>query len=280
MTVSFHPEDIENLLPMPVSSVRLAEMVADPKSTIKEFSRVIELDQALTANVLRWANSAYSQPETPVTTVRRAVVRIGTANVLKLAVGQHLLASFLPSNAGKDLAENELWRHGVAAALVAEGLEAFHPKAVPGLSFTAALMHDVGKLLLGRRLGYSALQDILRSIMQEKNITYVEAERDFMQTDHAEVGAAMARHWQFPDELVAAIGNHHTSEAKSDPLLDVVMLANATAKILDGDRSGSAFLEPLAPQIQRLHLTPDKIETLIARVRKSISDSASLWETL
>jgi putative nucleotidyltransferase with HDIG domain len=228
--------------------------------------------------VLRWANSAYSQPETPVTSVKRAVVRIGTANILKLAVGQHLLASFMPSNAGKDLAENELWRHGVAAALVAEGLEEYHPKAVPGLSFTAALLHDIGKLLTGRRLGYSALQEILRSIVAQKNISSVEAEREFMQTDHAEVGAAMARHWQFPEELVSAIEKHHQADAESDPVLDVVKLADTISKSVDAADGMMPDLAFLAPQVQRLRLTPAKVKDLLLKVKVSISNSDSLWQ--
>jgi putative nucleotidyltransferase with HDIG domain len=280
MTIPFAIEDITSLMPMPVSSVRMAEMVADPASTVRQFARVIELDQALTANVLRWANSAASHPATKITTVRKAVIRLGAANVLKLTVGQHLLAAFGSGTPGRELTENELWRHGVAAAMCAEQLEAVARRRIPGMAFTAALMHDVGKLLLGRRVGYDALAELVASVQGARQVSALEAEREVLGTDHAEVGGAMARYWEFPEPLIAAIEQHHLRNENGDVLLDTVIVSDYIAKLIPGGNgAGEAVMtEDVQTAITRLGMQPGVIPTLQERITGEINRSESLWK--
>lgn len=279
MTVPIDLNEITTLMPMPVSNVRLAEMVSEPSSTIKDFARVIELDQALTANVLRWANSSASHPAEKITTVRRAVVRLGAANILKLTMGQHVLASFGNWTPGGDLAENELWRHGVAAAMCAEQLGEMTSAPIPGIAFTAALLHDVGKLLLGRKVGYGTLTDLIASVQKESALSSLEAEREILKTDHAETGAAMARKWHFPDALVSAIENHHAPNEKGDLLLDVIIIANGVAKIIRAE-SGAGDMqnaEALSASLRRLGLNEEKFALLGPKIAQEIGRSESLW---
>jgi putative nucleotidyltransferase with HDIG domain len=277
MPLLFDLNEITSLMPMPISSVRLAEMVSDPASTIEQFTRVIELDQALTVDVLRWANSSFSAADAPINTVRDAVVRLGTANILKLAVGQHLLAAFSPSLSQTDYGENELWRHSVAAAMAVEGLCEISPVPIPSLAFTAALIHDVGKLILSRRLGYESLQEMIREISREKKLSGVEAERSFLQTDHAEIGGAIVRHWKFSEEMAAAIENHHCFDKNTGVLLDTIIVSDALAHSLDNPAPGE--WERIAPQLQRLKIAGENPENILEKIRRKMSMSESLWNT-
>jgi len=278
MTGPFDLSEITHLMPMPVSSVRLAEMVSDPNSTIKEFVRVVELDQALTADILRWANSAASHPASKITTVKKAVVRLGAANILKLTMGQHLLTSFGTSTPGGELTENELWRHGVAAALCSEALEYYLGRPMPGTAFTAALMHDVGKLLLGRRVGYDALQELVAAAVKEKQLTSIEAERDVLQTDHAEIGGAIARYWHFPDSLTLAIENHHRDNEAGEVLLDVVIVSDEVVNRLDTPTEGATPSERLLTSLRRLGFPLRQLQPLQEKVREEIGRSEALWK--
>jgi putative nucleotidyltransferase with HDIG domain len=271
----FDVKEITSLMPMPISSVRLAEMVSDPSSTISQFTRVIELDQALTVDVLRWANSPFSAADSRINTVKDGVVRLGTANILKLAVGQHLLATFSPSLSQTDFGENELWRHSVASALVVECLNDISPVLIPGLAFTAALIHDVGKLILSRRLGYDTLQEMTRGIEREKKFSGVEAERSFLQTDHAEIGGAIVRHWKFSEEMAQAVENHHRPEVSGGVLLDAVIVANTLAHSLDVPHPDE--WERMVPQLQRLKISGMNLESVLENIRHKMSASESLW---
>jgi HD-like signal output (HDOD) protein len=277
MPVLFDVNEITSLMPMPISSVRLAEMVSDPASTISQFTRVIELDQALTVDVLRWANSPYSAAETRINTVQDAVVRLGTANILKLAVGQHLLAAFSPSLSQTDFGENELWRHSVASALAVEGLDEISPVLIPGLAFTAALIHDVGKLILSRRLGYDTLQEMTAEIVREKNVAAVEAERSFLKTDHAEIGGAIVRHWKFSESMAAAIENHHRFGLEGGVLLDTVIVADVLAHSLDVPHPEE--WDKIVPQLQRLKISGVNLEVTLEVIRRKMSMSELLWKT-
>ncbi len=275
MPLTFELTEIENLMPMPISSVRLAEIVAEPDSTVLEFTRVIELDQALTVNVLHWANSPYSAPQTRINTVRDAVVRLGTANILKLAVGQHLLAAFSPSLSKTDFGENELWRHSVASGLAAESLHQAAKVQIPGLAFTAALIHDVGKLIISRRLGYDTFQEIIRGISEEKKMDVLAAEREVLQTDHAEIGGAMARHWKFSGELIAAIEKHHCLDVEQGVLLDTVIVSDVLAHNLD--RNCQDELLEISRHLQRLQISAGQLGTLADSIRREMNKSESLW---
>ncbi len=107
---------------------------------------MLELDARLTGDVLRLANSAWSQPSRPILTVRDAVMRIGAAVILKLAVGSRTAAELGRPSEGYELAEGELWRHSVAAALAAEKMQSYADGEDPrrGLHRGPAARHRQG----------------------------------------------------------------------------------------------------------------------------------------
>ncbi|MEW6516208.1 MAG: HDOD domain-containing protein [candidate division FCPU426 bacterium] len=274
------PSEIQSLAPLPLSVVRLAELVSDPNSETDAFVGVIKFDQALTANVLRWANSAWSQSRTPIENVRDAVIRLGSENILKLAIGYHLMKPMKQGNRGYSLTENELWRHSVAAALAAESLSHFAKVPIPPAAFTGALIHDIGKLVLGRHLGTDNLKDAIQHAMEDKNLTYIQAEREITGTDHAEVGAAIAREWKIPEPLVKAIAFHHEPEREPDVVLDAVHIGNAVAKLVGQGLGTEQYrMEVSGHSAERLGLTEEAIQALCAEVVVSLEKTEKQWET-
>jgi putative nucleotidyltransferase with HDIG domain len=131
-----------------------------------------------------------------------------------------------------DLSEHELWRHAAAAQLAVRALAAERPQArIPAVAETAALLHDIGKLIVSRFLH----ADVRELVAHAKGhgITFVEAERQLLGTDHAAVGAAMAEAWNFPPEIIDAIRRHHSPPfTDATVVLDAVTLANAVAKTI------------------------------------------------
>ncbi len=269
--------EIESLAPMPASVARLAGIVGDPESNAAGIAQVIEFDQALTANVLRLANSAWSGAQRHIDTVRDAVLRLGGARILELAVGQHIAGPMSQRCNGYELGEYELWRHSVAAALAAERLGRFTSKPVPGSAFTAALLHDIGKLVLNRHINRNLLGQIY-AMMDERRIPYLQAERELFGTDHAEVGGHVARHWKFPDVLVHAIERHHDPDVEPNPVLDAVHIANATAKLAGvGLGSEQMYMKASTEAAARLGLSSGGLESLCATVVDELARTEALW---
>lgn len=190
--ITLDPKEIKNLAPMPATVIRLASMIADPDASLDAIADIIEYDQAITTNVLRLSNSLLGKAVAQIHTVKDAVVRLGGPQVIKLVVGKQVYGPLKTECPGYELGEHELWRHSVAAALATEHMAQFLSQKIPNFAFIAALIHDIGKLLLGRQIERKHLEEIRNMVLKEK-VAYVQAEKEVLGTDHAEAGGAIAR---------------------------------------------------------------------------------------
>ncbi|MFN2370267.1 MAG: HDOD domain-containing protein [Candidatus Krumholzibacteriia bacterium] len=271
-------DEIGGIESMPAAVARLAAMLDDPDADASTLARVLELDARLTGDVLRLANSAWSQPTQPILTVRDAVLRIGGAVILKLAVGSCAAPQLARASAGYDLAAGELWRHSVAAALAAERMQQYATANIPGAAFTAALLHDIGKVPLNRRLGDDGLRR-LWALVEDEGLSPLAAERRLLGTDHAQAGEAVAREWGLPDLLAEAVGSHHDPDAEPSVMTDAVHVANLVAKFIGvGLGADGMDVNMSDAAAHRLGLTSGRLEGLCADVASGLPDALGLFE--
>ena len=222
---------IKQLEPLPITAQRLLDMLRGEEVALATVAELIELDPVVTAAVLRHASSIrLATPCMP--TVREAVFRLGTFALLDLVL-EGYLKKLSVSTPIYQLSERDLWLHGAASKLAARTLAAECPRAkIPSIAETAALLHDVGKLLISRCLK-ADVRDLAEHA-RAKALTFLEAERELLGTDHAAVGAAMAVAWRFPPEVSDAIRRHHSPPfSNSCAVLDAVCLANVVAKTIE-----------------------------------------------
>jgi putative nucleotidyltransferase with HDIG domain len=272
-------KDIEHLDPVPASAPLLAQVVSDPRAGVPDMVKIIEYDPALTANALKLANSAYYSPGVPVNSVREAVMRLGAGRILQQAVGRKMRGAFTQACPGYGLEENELWRHSAAAAVAADLLPRYAKSSIHPVAFTAALLHDIGKLILTRYLT-AELKSEIADIATQHKLAYVEAERAVLGFDHAQVGGVIARRWKFPEELSGAIAyHHHPREGNGNSALDVVHVANAVAKII-GVGMGLEEMNMAADSgaARALGLTPSSLESLCAAAAQDLPAVIALYE--
>lgn len=267
------------LPPLPASTVRLAQLAESAAATLEEVSEVIAFDPALTATLLRGANSAASASATPVNSVKEAVMRLGTARVLALAVASSTRSMLGECVAGYGLRQGELWRHAVAAAAAAEVIPNYCDVEVPPEAFTAAVLHDVGKLLMSRFLPDEALNFIHRA-EETDHLDRLEAENLLLGVHHGELGGLMAQHWRLPDRIVLGIIYHHEPEAGNDVVCDVTYLANLVAKQIEAGlvgRKSELSLHPSA--IERLGLRPNEIAHLCDSAARRFTQVSSRFNS-
>jgi len=271
------PGDIQWLLPMPTSVGQLAHAISEPETDINKVIRIIEFDQALTANVLRWANSAWSGSKVVIETVRESVIRLGTGTILKLAVG-HGLSANMQNCQYLESGEETLWRHSIAAALASESMRKFTEVSVPPTAFTAALIHDIGKLLLARFLDDSQKERI-RKLVQNEHLDPLDAERCVLGTDHARVGGEIAWFWKFPEELARSVENHHALNSEPDILLDTVIVGNAVAHLLSPTPvTNPGDTKIPARVVQRMGLSSSKLQLVCQLVKENLEETLKTWE--
>lgn len=201
---------IDKLEPVSQIAQKVLSIIEDPESSASELSKIITYDQAVTANLLKMCNSAYFCLPRQIDSVQHAVVFLGMDQVSKIVLMACAAKNLKQKQEGYDLQENELWRHSVACALIARELAEKKEKKQNHLIFTAALLKDIGKLVLNQYVAGSFEE--INKLVRNHGLSFAEAEQKVIGIDHAELGAMVADKWKFSSNIVDIIRNHHQPE--------------------------------------------------------------------
>jgi len=246
-------------------ATKVLKLLDSPDSTATQVEQVLKQDPGLTANVLKITNSAYFGMPSKVGSVRQSVVLLGWERVSKMVMATCVNAIMDRSIPGYDLPPGELWRHSIAVSVTAEGLMKELKMAERDEIFTAALLHDVGKLILG-----SVVKDDLDSIksVAEQGVPFQIAEQEVLGTDHAEIGGQLLESWSFPPELVSAVRWHHEPDSAPDanPITDLVHVANVLCLMIGiGVGVEGLNYEPSPSATKRLGIKPTQLELIASQ---------------
>jgi len=256
-------DKIEEVVPLPSVAMRIINYIDDPDAEISQLAKLISMDQALTTEVLKLANSAYYGFPRRVSTISEAVVILGFSTTRSVVWSVILSSTLKKPVLGYALPEGALWRHSVAVA-VGSKLILQHAK-VKGVNmeeaFVAGLIHDIGKLLLATYVA-GAYEEIVKVISQGRS--FDEAEREVLGYDHAIVGAMAAEKWNLPQNYVDAIKYHHRPQETDNLMAKVVHLADFIAYSMGW---GSEGLEGLSytlddAVLDELGIAPEEIDIL------------------
>lgn len=223
---------IDTLKPVSYLGEKIMEITSNPDSSLSELVEVVKFDQNITANILRICNSSYIGLKKKMMSIQQAVAYLGIEKVSCLAMLGNSSENFKQAQQGYDLNEGELWRNSVSSALIAQNLaEKKNLKHGP-MIFTSALLKDIGKVILNTYVKDS-FEEIIQAV-QQKEMTFLEAEQAVIGIDHAELGAMIAEKWNFSPEMVDIIRNHHTPEkgAKDDLALPIIYLADSVCMMI------------------------------------------------
>jgi HD-like signal output (HDOD) protein len=267
----------DQLEPLPPSCARLAGMVTQEDPDLLEVSEIFRQDPVLTAKLLRLANSAaYGAPRT-IGTVKEAVVRLGSVAVFGLAVGVASRPKLDTRIPGYDLAAGELWRHSLAAAMTTNVLTIYLSGRIPPLAFASSLLHDVGKLVLGRMLT-TDLQRGCQLAVDNGGLQPFEAETEILSVHHGEVSGIIAQRWQLPDGIVNGVTHHHDPLGCDDPHALVTFLTNVVARKIEGNPlRAPGELETFAAAIDRIGLAESDFEKIEKATAARLSEIGPLY---
>lgn len=265
---------IEALEPLPATAGRLASLLSRSDWQLKDVEEAIALDQALTPRLLALANSALFSGGRDIATVRDAVMRLGAQQVVQIAMSVVARKRLLGALPQYGLSDGQLWNHSVAAAFAAQGLTQRRRRVVPPEAFTAALMHDVGKLILARFLDGDRITAL--TVAQKSGTPLCVAELELLGIEHAEVGAAVIEHWKLPERLRIAIQYHHSPAETDEVLASAVHIADiighrAEAAIV-GVLGREAEVEPDPVALERLALKSGELDEIVVAVGNDLAD--------
>ena len=271
-------ESITDLPTIPESLSNILKLLEDPNSGARDLAEVIRGDAALASKILRLANSPLYQKNRTIKTVQECVAVLGYRTVRQVALCVAVVSSLGSEcdKRGSTVNYRDLWRHCVAAGAVAQSLARQVGHAEPESVFTCGLLHDLGKFVLTLRFPRQYSEIVAERC--RRGCLLVDLEREKLSYDHAQAGAALADHWHFPPQLVAAIGQHHQTEI-TDRDVGLVALADYLANLLDPSASDLGF-DAMLLVPERLYAAADlereDVEARLEELREAISTASPL----
>ena len=253
--------DIKTLPTLPGVISKLNALSNDEKSSVQEMAKIVSSDQVLSARILRLANSP-SYGFYRVSTISNAMILLGVNVVKSLALSSSIFAIMEKNSVG-------LWEHslgvGVAANMLAKKLGLPECEEIS----TAALLHDIGKVIVSIKCSEAEQQ--IHRLVRDRQLFILEAEREVVETDHAEIGGWLAKSWFLPDKLIEPLACHHDVLKSENHRVktSVVHIADVLIKASDFGFSGDAYV----PLIQKVAWNTLQLnEQILAELVEEIED--------
>jgi putative nucleotidyltransferase with HDIG domain len=269
-------DKVQDLPALPTVVSQVIRLTEDPDSTAADLNAVISRDQALTAKVLRLANSAYYGFPRRVATVTEAVVLLGFNTIRNLVLAASVSNVLQREAPGYRLGRGDLWWHSLTSAMAARLLARKIRFRAAEEAFVAGLLHDIGKLVLSQYVAETYAQ-ILERVTRD-GLPFMEAEQATLGFDHAQAGGLVAEKWNLPEGLVEAISFHHRPGAarKHPALAALAHTGDALALMLGAGLGADGLMYPLDWEaVTAVGLTEEKVEEVMNELADSLVDEVS-----
>jgi len=192
----------------------LMQIIQSPVSSIIDIAEIIAKDQGLTVKIMQMVNSAFFGLPRKVENINLAVNLLGLETITNLTLMADVFQQYSDAIL-KEFSVDYLTQHSLNTALTAQSiLKSEHAgEAAQTASYTAGLLHDVGKLVFIANMPQEYSQAV--ELSQAKKIPLFEAEREVMGADHQSVGAYLLNLWNFPDNITEMVACHHNPKLLS-----------------------------------------------------------------
>jgi putative nucleotidyltransferase with HDIG domain len=261
--------EISSFPSMPRTGFKLRVLLNKVDVPLTEIEQILRHDPGLATNVLRLANSAFFGLSTKVGSLKQAVMLLGVKRFAQIAVSACMSKTLEKAVEGYDLSPGELWLHSIAASNTAEALAKNRKIVETDDVFTPALVHDMGKLVLGK-----FVKEELHKIesITSNAVPLEVAEHMVLGIDHAEIGALILAKWSFPIDIINAVRWHHNPEGieNSNIHSDIVYLSNHMCQSnTDSDLASGQSAMPSSVVLKRLGVKMDQY--------KAMAEKAHSW---
>ncbi|MFT7519319.1 MAG: putative nucleotidyltransferase with HDIG domain [Kiritimatiellia bacterium] len=257
----------------PLVLSRVMALMADDNRSRSDVVRVIEVDAAFTAQVLRTVNSAAYRRARKINSIPEAISMLGESELVKIVVRRAAAVIDKPDLTGYGLEDHGLWRNSLRIALAADAVAWSTGTVSSSVAYTAGLLADVGKLALGTFLA-DRVDEVMDWQLANPGSQFVEAERAVLGLDHAELGALMVEDWGLPEDVINAIRYHHrpVDSGEHSVLAYTIHVADAVASMVGGVQGIDGLWYSLDPYwTEVIDLGLGQFEGLVDDVR-SLSD--------
>jgi HD-like signal output (HDOD) protein len=273
-------DKMQDLPTLPTVYAKVTNLMNNPKSSINDIAKIIEVDQSLTSKILRLVNSSFFGFSRKVVSINQAIVLMGFNTIRNTVLSVSVFKGFSGhTNHGFDL--QQFWKHAIACGIISSVLDQKLRAGFRDEAFVAGLLHDMGKVILNRY--FASEFNLTISFAKESQVSFYNSERSVIGFSHDEVGEYLADKWQLPFSLVETVALHHQPDnIRSNPkLVSIINLADTMTYNL-----GFGFLNDFKQDgvhpfvLRELDLTNDSMPELFKEGKEALVASNDLFALL
>ncbi|MCD4829050.1 MAG: HDOD domain-containing protein [Candidatus Cloacimonetes bacterium] len=216
--------DIEFLPPFSKVAQKALTVIRQEDFSMNDMTELIRYDPALTANILKVVNSAAFVTTREINDLKTAMSLLGATQMTSIIMMSAAKKYFDKHLDGYEFYQGELWEHSLSVAVIAVELRRYAPEVDESVLFTAALLHDIGKIVLSQYV--SAEFEQIVQLISDKDIDFTTAERKIIGFTHPAVGSAILKKWNFGRTITDVAKYHQSPEHVDNPYVDLTALAD------------------------------------------------------
>lgn len=274
-------KEIRDLPTLPVVFVRIMKVLRNSNASVKDIARVVEADQAITMKILRLINSSFYGLSRRMDSVQQAIVLLGANTLKNVVISASVFKALGGNSQNKTFNREAFWQHSIGCGMIARFLGNQTGCGREEEAFISGVIHDIGKVVLDQYFPdrFQAVLDCLRG----RQISFYQAETEALGFSHAQVGAALAKIWGLPPNLVDVIGRHHEFEAsaKHARLVALIQISNMLARQYQVGSGGDDTLPNVDPLAwHSLSLDPVQIIKWDDQLKMEIAKGAEFLDLM
>ncbi len=267
---------------LPTVLPKIMEVVNDPGAGAGDLKAIVECDPPLTSRVLKTVNSAHFGLRTSTSNLQNAISLLGFTTVRNLALTASVSDMFKKDFEIDSYSRLGLWKHMVAVGLCARLIARHVGAARFEDAYLGGLLHDIGIVLFDEN-DHDSFRKAVERVQPDRELRVCE--REVVGFDHAELGAALAKNWQFPDLTIECIRWHHAGDrcGRQSRVIRLITSAVELANFLCQQKGIGSVRVKYKPQLRStllgdLNLGRDDIRTLWEDLDKELANAKDLYE--
>lgn len=273
--------EISHIATLPEITLKIIELVEDPKSTAQDLNKVISNDPALCSRILKVVNSSFYGLPGQIGSINRAIVLLGLNAVKNIAIAASLAKLFRGGELTRNFSARDLWTHSTRVAAVSKLIA---DKLKVGLSdeaFLAGLIHDIG-IMVEMQFDRNKLIEVFEKFQPGSGPTLLELEEASFGATHQDFGAGLCTKWKFPQSFTHVTGFHHRPmdlPADSRTLTGIIYVADRLCAEQENAGFtmdiGSTNIDPAV--LEAIKLNPTLMEQVRAAMPEVIASAGQVF---
>ncbi|MGD9591945.1 MAG: HDOD domain-containing protein [Candidatus Berkiella sp.] len=232
----------------PEVAVRLRECAEDPNLSPEKLAQIISHDPAMTAKLIQVANSPLNRGTVTIFSLPNVISRLGIQYVCNVASGLAMQQIFQATNENIDKLMHDAWSSSAHVAAYSHVLAKNYSAIPSDVASIAGLMHQIGILPI---LSYVQDHDDLAN-----DISFLTI---LLRDNHAKIGVALLKTWQFPPEIYNLPQNLYKSTDTDIPIADLKHIVQAALFKTNEDHKLLFEIDSLSDDVFK-HLNTNKEE--------------------